>query len=54
MIKIHAAASLTGKGGLGEKPFHIIAIGVLVMAAPYIWSYALAGLIGKYFPFELT
>lgn len=51
MIKIGAAASLTGRGGPGEKPFHIIIIGVLVMASPYIWIYALDPLIGQYIPF---
>jgi hypothetical protein len=51
MIKIGAAASITGRGGVGEKPFHILAIGVLVMASPYIWIYALGPIIGQYIPF---
>lgn len=51
MIKIGAAASITGQGGVGEKKFHILIIGVLVMASPYIWQYVLDGLIGKYMPF---
>jgi len=51
MVKIGAAASITGKGGVGEKKFHILAIGVLVMASPYIWQYALGPVIGSYMPF---
>lgn len=51
MVKIGAAASITGKGGVGEKKIHILIIGVLVAAAPYAWIYVLDGLIGKYIPF---
>ncbi len=51
MIKIAAAASITGNGGVGEKIHHVLIIGILVMASPYIWQYALAPVIGKYIPF---
>jgi len=51
MVKIGAAASITGQGGVGEKKFHILGIGVLIIAAPYVWDYFLAGLLGKYVPF---
>lgn len=51
MIKVKAAASITGKGGVGESFIHVLIIGVLIMASPYIWQYALQGLIGKYLPF---
>lgn len=51
MIKIGAAASITGKGGIGEKKFHILIIGILVMASPYIWQYALEPFIGQFMPF---
>jgi len=51
MVKIGAAASITGKGGVGEKKIHILVLGLLVMAAPYAWIYVLDGLIGKYIPF---
>lgn len=49
MIKIGAAAAIAGK--VGEKKFHILAIGALVIAAPYIWEYVLQGLVGQYLPF---
>lgn len=51
MVKIKAAASLTGRGGIGESNMHVLIIGVLVMASPYIWEYLLEGLIGQYIPF---
>lgn len=51
MIKVKAAASITGKGGVGEGFIHVLVIGILMMASPYIWQYALAGLIGQYIPF---
>lgn len=51
MLKIGAAASIVpGARGVGEKLPHTIAIGALVVAAPYIWSYALAGIVGSYLP----
>ena len=51
MIKIGVAASITGNGGVGEKKIHILIIGLLVMASPYVWQYVLAGLIGQFIPF---
>ena len=51
MIKIKAAASITGKGGVGESFIHTLIIGILIMVSPYIWEYLLADLIGKYIPF---
>ncbi|MCF7872568.1 hypothetical protein K9L97_06060 [Candidatus Woesearchaeota archaeon] len=51
MIKIKAAASITGKGGVGESFIHTLIIGILVMASPYIWEYLLANMIGQYIPF---
>jgi len=51
MIKIKVAASITGKGGVGESWLHVIIIVVLLIIGPYIWEYLLAGLIGQYLPF---
>lgn len=51
MVKIGAAASITGKGGVGEKKMHILIIGLLVMASPYVWIYALDPIIGQFIPF---
>lgn len=51
MVKIKAAASITGKGGVGESNMHILVIGVLIMASAYIWDFGLAPLIGQYIPF---
>jgi len=51
MIKVKAAASITGKGGIGESLIHVLLIGILMMASPYIWQYFLQGLIGQYMPF---
>ncbi len=51
MVKIKAAASITGKGGVGESNMHVLIIGVLIIASPYIWIYALEDLIGQYLPF---
>lgn len=36
MIKIKAAAAVAGR--VGESTIHIIIIGVLVMAAPFLWE----------------
>jgi hypothetical protein len=49
MLKIGAAAAIAGR--VGEKKFHILIIGLLVIAAPYAWEFVLKGLIGKYLPF---
>lgn len=51
MVKIKAAASITGRGGVGESNMHILIIGVLIIAAPYIWELGLDPLIGGYIPF---
>ena len=51
MVKIAAAASVTGDGKIGESKFHILIIGLLVMASPYIWVYALDPVVGKFIPF---
>lgn len=51
MIKIKAAASLTGNGGVGESNIHVLIIGILIMASAYIWDFGLAPLIGGYIPF---
>ena len=51
MVKIKAAASITGKGGVGESWTHVLIIVALLIAGPYIWEYALAGLVGQYLPF---
>lgn len=51
MIKIKAAASITGKGGVGESWTHVLIIVVLLMTGPYIWEYVLEGIIGHYLPF---
>ena len=51
MIKIKAAASITGKGGVGESWTHVLIIVALLIAGPYIWEYLLADIAGKYLPF---
>ncbi|MFP4568075.1 MAG: hypothetical protein ACLFN8_03960 [Candidatus Woesearchaeota archaeon] len=51
MIKIKAAASITGKGGVGESWTHVLIIAGLLIAGPYIWEYVLADLVGQYLPF---
>ena len=38
MIKIGAAAAIVGR--VGEKWYHTIAIGLLIIAAPYVWMFA--------------
>ncbi len=50
MLKVRAAASITGRGGVGESPMHVIIIGVLMMAGPFIWEYALAAPLQKMLP----
>lgn len=49
IIKIGAAAAIAGK--VGEKKFHVLIIGALVIAAPYAWEYALKSILGPYLPF---
>ena len=51
MVKIKAAASITGKGGVGESWTHVLIIVALLIAGPYIWEYVLEGLVGQYLPF---
>ena len=51
MIKIKAAASITGKGGVGESWAHVFIIAGLLVAGPYIWELALADLVGPHLPF---
>ncbi len=43
MVKIGAAAAIAGR--VGERLYHILIIGVLIFAAPYVW-----GLIGPFIP----
>ena len=50
MAKVKAAASITGRGGVGEKWGHVIIIGALMMAGPYIWQYGLASIAKTYVP----
>lgn len=42
MVKIKAAAAVAGR--VGEKTGHVIIIGVLVMAAPFIWELILCNI----------
>lgn len=51
MVKIKAAASITGKGGVGETWTHVLIIVALLIAGPYIWEYLLADVVGPYLPF---
>ena len=52
MLKIAGAAAIApGVRGVGEKIPHTLIVGALVFAAPYVWEYALAGIIGPYLPF---
>ena len=51
MVKIKAAASITGKGGVGESNMHILIIGALIIASPYIWQFGLDPFIGEFIPF---
>lgn len=51
MVKIKAAASITGHGGVGESPIHILIIGILIIASPYIWTFGLEPFLGGFIPF---
>ncbi len=52
MIKIAGAAAIApGARGVGEKIPHTLIIGALIFAAPYIWEYALVGILGSLLPF---
>jgi hypothetical protein len=50
MIKVKAAASITGRGGVGESWAHVLIIGVLMMAGPFVWEYILVGPIQNMLP----
>ena len=50
MVKTYAAAAIAGR--VGEKRIHVLIIGVLIIAAPYVWRYLLANTIGQYLPFR--
>ena len=51
MIKTKAAASITGRGGVGESWTHVLIIGVLMMKGPYIWEFGLKEMLSPYLPF---
>ncbi len=51
MIKVKAAASITGRGGVGESNIHVFIIGLLIAASPYIWALGLEPFIGDLLPF---
>lgn len=38
MVKIGAAAAIVGR--VGEKWYHTIAVGILIIVAPYVWVFA--------------
>lgn len=50
MMKVKAAASITGRGGVGESWTHVLIIGVLMMGGPFIWEYALKGPVQTMLP----
>jgi len=45
-VKIKAAASITGKGKIGESNLHLFAIMLLIIAAPYAWELGLEDVLG--------
>jgi hypothetical protein len=45
-VKIKAAASITGKGKIGESNLHLFVIMLLIIAAPYAWEYGLESALG--------
>ncbi len=49
MAKIAGAAAIAGR--VGEKKFHVLIIGALVMLAPYLWEWFLRSLAEQYVPF---
>lgn len=51
MVKVKAAASITGKGGVGESNIHVFIIGILIAASPFIWELLLEPMIGDMLPF---
>ena len=54
MVKIKAAASITGRGGVGESWTHVLIIVALLIAGPYLWELALADLVGQHIPSVLN
>ena len=48
MAKIASAAAIAGN--VGEKKIHVLIVGVLVMAAPYLWEFFLQGIFEAYVP----
>ncbi len=48
MVKIAGAAAIVSSTKIGEKKIHILIIGILVMAAPYLWDYVIKNLVGAY------
>ncbi|MCD6590193.1 hypothetical protein J7K74_03350 [Candidatus Woesearchaeota archaeon] len=49
-VKIKAAAAIVGGRSFGEKTIHVLIVALLVVIAPYIWDYLLAGIAKKYLP----
>lgn len=45
-VKIKAAASITGKGKIGESNVHLMVIALLIIGAPYAWEYGLESAVG--------
>ncbi|MFW6310915.1 MAG: hypothetical protein ACOC1K_01640, partial [Nanoarchaeota archaeon] len=54
MVKIKAAASITGKGGVGESWTHVLIIVALLIAGPYLWDLVLADLVSPHIPSVLN
>ncbi|MGV8168879.1 MAG: hypothetical protein ACP5N3_02380 [Candidatus Nanoarchaeia archaeon] len=50
MAKIKAAASITGRGGVGESWTHTFIIGVLMIAGPFIWDAGVGTMIQAQLP----
>lgn len=48
MGKIAGAAAIAGR--IGEKKFHVLLIGALVMLAPYLWDWFLKSITEQYVP----
>lgn len=50
MVKVKTAASITGRGGVGESWTHTLIIGILMIGGPFIWDYALSDFVTKQLP----
>ena len=50
-LKTGAAAALVPHTSVGESKFHLLLIGVLVVAAPYIWAF-IEQFVGGLLPFS--